>query len=131
VKPPFESIYAGDVEYVPSSERDRVLAHFYRRDPAEVARMCDQELDRSGELLARVRRLAAQEEKAKTVEDDYEAYRRGRRRSRDLTEHGEFARCPDCRRATVGLTLPYGINHVPGCPAPLALPVALPEEERL
>jgi len=33
------------------------------------------------------------------------------------TWHDEFARCQDCGHATVGLSLPYAINHPAGCAA--------------
>ena len=42
------------------ASRDEALAAVYRHDPVTVARVCDEELDRSGGLLGRVRRIADQ-----------------------------------------------------------------------
>lgn len=43
----------------PSVLLERLLARWYRHDPCEAAKVCDEELDRSGALLGRVRDIAA------------------------------------------------------------------------
>jgi hypothetical protein len=35
-----------------------------------------------------------------------------------FTRHGVFARCPECRHATVGLERPWVITHAKGCSVP-------------
>jgi hypothetical protein len=46
------------------------------------------------------------------------------------TWHDEFARCHDCGHATVGLSLPYAINHPADCAAS-GFDVAPPYEDPL
>lgn len=52
-----------------------------------------------------------------TVADDEVAFARGRAQSLRTTWHDEFARCPECGNATVGLAPPYAINHAAPCRA--------------
>jgi hypothetical protein len=40
-------------------QRDKALVALYRIKPTEAARLCDEELDRSGALLGRLRRLTS------------------------------------------------------------------------
>lgn len=42
-----------------AEEIENILASWYTWDPVEVARVCDEELDRSGALLGRVRALVS------------------------------------------------------------------------
>ena len=67
--------------------------------------------------------------KRKTIDDDFAAFGRGWQGAPRLSWHNEFARCPDCHNATVGLGTPYGINHATDCAAALRLPTQDSEED--
>ena len=53
---------------------------------------------------------------------DERAFTRGFRASTRLSYHDDFARCPECGNATVGIHPPWAINHERDCKAALALP---------
>lgn len=115
-------------------ERDAAALHREQQAIHALADLYDAMTGRVGtaQVGRNIRALAASSaaDGARTTEDDHASFQQGRRASSGLTWHDEFARCPECGNATVGLTPPYGINHAAGCAAALTLSSAADGAER-